>query len=110
MTGLFKKRQGPQYSRQQRAIERWEQEREKGIVRYAIRQSLIFPVMMTVINDFNGYILDGRVPVWRIRLMIFYWFIGIIAGFVGWSSQENKYQRALASRRQSIGDNKIVLR
>src|SRR5690348_3841655 len=110
MTGLFKWCSDRQYNRRQRAIERWGQEREKGIVRFAIRQSLIFHVMMTVINDVSGYILDGRVPVFRIRLMILYWFIGIIAGFIGWSSQENKYQRALANRRQAFGDNKIVLR
>jgi len=110
MTGLFKKRQGLPYSRQQRAIERWEQEREKGIVRFAIRQSLIFPVMMSVVNDVSGYFSDGHVPVLRIRWLIFYWFIGLIAGFFGWSNQESKYRRALANRRQSVGDNKIVLR
>jgi hypothetical protein len=110
MTGLFKWCSNRQYSRQQRAIERWEQQREKGIVRFAIRQSLIFPVMMSLINDVSGYFSDGRVPVLRIRLMIFYWFIGLIAGFFGWSNQESKYRRALANRRQSFGDNKIVLR
>lgn len=110
MTGLFKRCYNLQYSRQQRAIERWEQEREKGIARFAIRQSLIFPVIMTVVNDVSGYASDGRVPVLRIRWMIFYWFIGIIGGFIGWSNQESKYRRALANRRQSYGDNKIILR
>lgn len=79
-------------------------------MRFAIRQSLIFPVMMSVVNDVSGYFSDGRVPVLRIRLMIFYWFIGLIAGFLAWSNQESKYRRALANRRQSFGDNKIVLR
>jgi ribosomal protein S19 len=110
MTGLSKKYSDLQCRRQQRALERWEQVREKGVVRFALRQSVIFPVMITVISDFNGYIFDGHVPVFRTRLMIFYWFIGIVAGFFGWSTQENKYQRALANRRQSFGDSKIVLR
>lgn len=110
MTGLFKKCSDLQYRRQQRALERWEQQREKGLARFALRQSLIFPVMMTVINDVNGYIFDGRVSALRIRSMIFYWFIGIIAGFLGWSTQEGKYKKALLNRRQSYGDNQIVLR
>lgn len=110
MTGLFKRCYDLQYSRQQRAFERWEQVREKGLARFALRQSLTFPVMMTVINDVSGYLSDGGVSALRIRSMIFYWFIGIIAGFIGWSTQENKYQRALVNRRQSYGDNKIILR
>ena len=110
MTGLFKKCSDLQSHREQRALERWEQVREKGLVRFALRQSVIFPVMMTVINDVNGYISDGHVPVFRIRSMVFCWFIGIVGGFIGWSTQENKYQRALNNRRQSYGDNKIVLR
>ena len=110
MTGLFKWCYNRQHRWQQGALERWEQEREKGLARYALRQSLIFTVMITALNDVSGYISDGHVSALRLRSMIFYWLIGIVAGFIGWSNQEGKYKKALLIRRQSFGDNKIVLR
>jgi hypothetical protein len=71
---------------------------------------MIFPVTMTVIKDLSGYIFDGAVPVFRIRSILIYVLIGMVAAFMGWSSREGKYKRALLNRRQSFGDNQIVPR
>ena len=109
MSRLFKWCSDQQY-REQRSLERWERERAQGKVRFVLRQAMIFPVMMTVINDLSGYIFDGAVPVFRIRSILIYLLIGMVAAFMGWSSREGKYKRALLNRRQSFGDNQIVLR
>ena len=109
MNGLFKWCADPKY-REQRALERWEREREQRRVRFVLRQGMIFPVVMTVLNDATSYILDGAVPVFHGRAIVIYSLLGIVAAFFGWSSREVKYKRALLNRRQSFGDNQIVLR
>jgi hypothetical protein len=110
MTGLFKRCYNSQSRREQRSLERWEQEREQGIARYVLRQTMIFPVMMTVLNDVSGFVLDGSVPVFRTRSLVMYLLTGIVLSLFAWSHQEGKYKRTLRHRRRSLGDNKIVLR
>jgi hypothetical protein len=109
MSRLFKWCTDEQY-REQRSLERWERERAQGKVRFVLRQTMIFPMMMSAINDLSGYIRDGAVPVFRMRSILIYLLIGMIAAFMGWSNREAKYKRALLNRRQSFGDNQIVLR
>src|ERR1044072_3479376 len=101
MAGLLKWCSDPQY-REQRSLERWERGRAPGKLRFVLRNTMIFPVMMTVINDFSGYILDGAVPAFRTRSLVIYLLVGIVASFFGWSSREGKYKRALLNRRRSF--------
>jgi hypothetical protein len=101
MTGLLKWCSDPWY-REQRSLERWERERAQGKLRFVLRNAMIFPVMMTVIQDFSGYLFDGAVPVLHIRSLVIYSLIGFVAAFFGWSSREGKYKRALLNRRRSF--------
>jgi hypothetical protein len=110
MTGLFKRCYNSQSRREQRSLERWEQEREQGITRYVLRHAIVFPVLMTALNDVSGFILDGSVPVFRTRSLVMYLLTGIVLSLFAWSHQEGKYKRTLRHRRQSLGDNQIVLR
>ena len=101
MNRLFKWCSDGQY-REQRSLERWERERAQGKLQFVLRNAMMFPVMMTVINDFSGYIFDGAVPAFRTRLLVIYLLVGIVASFFGWSSREGKYKRALLNRRRSF--------
>jgi hypothetical protein len=87
--------------------ERWEQIREKGRARYVFHQALILAVTVSVGTDFVNCI-------WNIHssirsTILTYSIAGFISGCVAWSKHENKYHKALASRRRLFGDNKIVL-
>jgi len=99
MNRLFKWCSDGQY-REQRSLERWERERAQGKLRFALRQAMIFPVSMTVIRDFSGYMSDGAVPVFHTRSLVIYSLIGFVAAFFGWASREGKYKRALLNRRR----------
>jgi hypothetical protein len=101
MTGLTQKYHDSQSSKEQRSLEYWAQTREKGKARFVLRQAVALPVMMTVLRDFFGY-LDGGVPILRIRFIVGWFVVGIITGFLGWSSRESKYKKALASRSSGI--------
>lgn len=110
MTGLVKRYRDFQTRRQQRWLERWAETREKGKARFVLGQAVMYPVLMTVLNDLYGYIFDGGVPILRIRFVLWWLIVGFIAGFPAWSSREGEYTKALTKRRQVFNDNKIVLR
>jgi len=109
MIGIVKKYRDFQSRRQQRGLERWAETREKGKARFVLRQAVIFPATMTALNDFYGYIFDGGVPTLRIRFIVWWLVVGIIAGFPAWSTREREYRKALTSRGQALADNNIVL-
>lgn len=102
MTGLIKRYRDFQTRRQQRWVERWAKTREKGKARFVLRCAVLYPVLMTIFNDFYGYVFDGGVPSVRLWFILKWFVIGFIAGFPSWSMGEGEYTRELTKRRQGI--------
>lgn len=97
---------------QQRSLERWEQVRAKGRVRFVLRQGLIFPVVMIAMQDVAANIFydGGQISNLWFNL-VQYFLIGIFAGYMGWSDREGKYMNACLNRRlQTPFDDRIMPR
>ena len=86
--------------REQRSLERWAQIRVEGKPRFVVTTALTYGLSVVGVTDVVYRILSvGEHAI--SRNIIFYVLGGIAVGFVGWSSMESKYQKALHKARRS---------
>jgi hypothetical protein len=102
MLRLFKDIDAWRIRRQQRSLERWALVRAKGRARYVFHQGLTWAVFMIAVTDVSDQLFESGVELSRLRLRIIcYSLSGILMGFIAWSNQEGKYERACRSRRSN---------
>ena len=78
--------------RNQRGLQKWAQERTKGKVRFVIRTTLAYSVLIMMMYDY----WDGGLPLFRV---VTTHLTGIMIGFVVWSTNESSYKNALIEAR-----------
>jgi len=64
---------------------------------------MTWAVLMIAATDVSDHLFEGGVELSRLRFRIIcYSLSGILIGFIAWSNQEGKYERARRSRRRNM--------
>ena len=99
MNNPLKKSQARRSRREQRSLERWAEIREEGKARFVLITSLTYGLSMVGVMDVLNGIFSSAQQSISLRDIIYYVVIGLPLGFLGWSSMESRYQKALHEAR-----------
>jgi hypothetical protein len=95
MNNLLKKLKAWRSRLQQRSLERWERIRAEGKRRFVFNTSLTYGLTMVGLTDVVDHFFKSA-PHWiSLFSLIYYLLAGIPLAFIGWSSMETKYHKAL---------------
>jgi hypothetical protein len=99
MNNSLNKYQAWRSRKEQRSLQRWAEIRAEGKARFVLITSLTYGVSMVGVMDVLNYIFSSAQQSISLGNIIFYLLTGLVVAFVGWSSMEFKYQKALHEAR-----------
>lgn len=100
MKRLLKRYEAWRSRRQQLSLERWAQERSRGMWQFLLRQAFSFAVLMTAGRDIVAHFFsdgDDEFSPWF--YLVQYTVTGIFLGYMAWGKMEGKYKDARLIRR-----------